>query len=207
MSDPQLAATYRRAVKHLRRDAVLAAVIERAGPCTLTPAPAEPFTMLVRCIVGQQISMKAAQSIYDKLLAQLKRLTPRNLAAASDEVIRAAGISAPKARALRAVTGHVQANRGFLKSLPTLEDDAFREAVMQIKGIGPWSADMMLMFGFGRLDVLPVGDYGVRVAAQRLYALDGLPKPADLFALGEPWRPYRSVASWYLWRSLEFVKG
>jgi DNA-3-methyladenine glycosylase II len=194
---------YRKARKHLSQDAVLAALIEQHGKCTLTPEPEEPFTMLVRCVVGQQISTKAARSIYAQLMANVKVMNPKRLAAASEDDIRSAGISGPKQKALRAIVEHVQTNRNFLKTLPTLDDDAFREEVTQIKGIGPWSADMMLMFGYGRLDVMPVGDYGVRVAAMNLYGLDELPKPAKLYEISEPWRPYRSIGAWYLWRSLE----
>jgi DNA-3-methyladenine glycosylase II len=193
-------AHYLKASKHLRRDMVLGPHVLKHGHCTLEPKPEDPFTMLVRCVVGQQLSTKAASTIYAKLLAAVEKMTPSHIAAASEEAIRAAGLSGSKQKAIRAIAEHVTVNREFLKSLPTLDDDAFRAAVCSIHGIGPWSADMMLMFGYGRLDVLPVGDFGVRAAVQTLYGLDALPTPAQLTTIAEPWRPYRSVASWYLWR-------
>jgi 3-methyladenine DNA glycosylase/8-oxoguanine DNA glycosylase len=157
--------------------------------------------MLVRCVVSQQLSTKAANSIFAKLQYAVKRITLANIERASDETIRSAGLSGSKARAIRAIAEHARANRGFLKSLPEFDDDTFREHVTSIKGLGPWSADMMLIFGYGRPDVLPTGDYGVKAAVKELYGLAELPNPAKLTEIAEPWRPYRSIASWYLWRA------
>ncbi len=193
-------AHFLKASKHLRSDPVLGPHVLKHGHCTIAPKSEDPFTMLVRCVVSQQISTKAANSIYAKLLTAVTRMTPKHLSAATEEAIRAAGISGPKQKSLRAIAEQVTLNPGFLKTLPTLDDDAFRAAVTAIKGIGPWSADMMLMFGYGRLDVLPVGDFGIRAAVKDLYAMSDLPTPLQLTAIAEPWRPFRSVASWYLWR-------
>jgi DNA-3-methyladenine glycosylase II len=195
-------AIYRKAARHLKRDRVLAPIVARVGTCTLTPSLAEPFAMLVRCVIAQQISGKAADSITARLTAAMKnRVTPTAIESLSDDDLRACGISGPKQRALRAIVAHAREHRGFLKSLPTLDDEAFITAVTAIKGIGPWSADMMLMFGFGRLDVLPVGDYGLKAGVRDLYTLDELPAPSELARIAEPWRPYRSIATWYIWRS------
>jgi len=181
-------------------------LIRRAGPCTLEPSADDPFALIVRCVIGQQISGKAAESIAGKLSAAIGLLTPRRLAKFSDEQFRACGISGPKQRALRAVTEFVLADRTFLPGIPAAADDALRERLISIKGIGPWTVDMFLMFGLGRGDVLPVGDYGVRVGIQKLFNLESLPKPFEMERLAEPWRPHRSVASWYVWRHLDLEK-
>ena len=167
------------------------------------PLP-DPLTLLVRCVISQQISTKAAETISTRLLAKLgSPVRAAKLARLSDDDFRACGVSGPKQRALRAVADHVRANRGFLARLPDLPDDEFREAVTAIHGIGPWSADMLLMFGIARPDVLPVGDLGIKAAIRNLYGFgDRYPSAAEMADVAEPWRPHRSVACWYLWRSL-----
>ncbi|CAN5480774.1 DNA-3-methyladenine glycosylase [soil metagenome] len=197
-----LTALYEKAAKHLAKDAKLKPVIDRVGLCTLTPRADEPFSMLVRCVIAQQISGKAADAISGKLAAKLKnRVTPKTVAALSDDDLRVCGISGPKQRAIRSILQHGTDNKHFYKSMPELGDEEFIEAVTAIKGIGPWSADMLLMFGYGRTDVLPVGDYGLKAGVRDLYGLDDLPKPPQLIAIAEAWRPYRSIATWYIWRS------
>jgi DNA-3-methyladenine glycosylase II len=195
--------TYQKARRHLsRRDPVLKAVIQRAGKCLLEPKPDDPLRLLVRCVISQQISTKAAASIYDRLAAKVKEpFTVAKLRKLTEADFRACGFSGGKYRAVVAILDHVTADRAFLKSLPDLEDEPFRAAVTQIKGLGPWSADMLLMFGFARLDVLPVGDLGIKLAFRDLYGLAELPTAARMEEIAEPWRPYRTVASWYLWRT------
>lgn len=203
---PERAELYRKAVRHLsRRDGRLKALIKQVGPCTMAPVSDDPLTVLVRCVVYQQISTKAAASIFNRLAARLggPPLPMAALAAATAEDLRGCGLSGPKQRAVRAILDHAAAEAGFLPGLAALSDDELRASVTRIKGFGPWSADMLLMFGLSRLDVLPVGDLGLRVGVRRLYGLAELPKPAELVAIAEPWRPYRSVATWYLWRSLD----
>lgn len=183
-------------------------VIKAVGQCTLTPNPADPFTLLVRAVISQQISTKAAASIFGRLaslvggppvpLAKVAKLT--------DEQLKACGISGPKQRTLRAVTEYVKANPKFLPGIEERDDATIHEQLTQIKGIGPWSADMFLIFGIARPDVLAVGDYGVRAAVKNLFKLTELPKANQLTEIAEPWKPYRSVACWYLWRSLELPK-
>jgi DNA-3-methyladenine glycosylase II len=196
---------YRKARRHLgRKCPVMKALIAGVGPCTLVAEPADPFTLLVRCVISQQISTKAARSIFDRLqaaaggpgvpMARLARLTEAEL--------RACGISGPKQRALRAVTDHVSANPDLLPGIADRDDAAIRAGLTAIKGVGPWTADMFLMFGLGRPDVLPVGDYGLRAGVRQLYRLKELPSAAELEEVAAAWRPYRSVATWYVWRSL-----
>jgi DNA-3-methyladenine glycosylase II len=180
-------------------------LINQVGPCTLTPNPTDPFTMLVRCVIYQQLSTKAAKAIFGQLLALVKGppVPLTKLAQLRDDQLRACGISGPKQRALRAVIDHVQTNPDLLPGIEKRDDDTIRKQLTQIKGIGPWSADMFLIFGLGRLDVLPVGDYGFRVAVKNQFQLPELPTASELVQRGETWRPYRSIATWYLWRSLE----
>lgn len=180
-------------------------IIKAVGPCTLTPNPGDPFTLLVRAVIGQQISSKAASSIYGRLAALVggPPIPLAKVAKLADEQIRACGISGPKLRTLRAVIEHVRANPKFLPGIEDRDEATIHEQLTQIKGIGPWSADMFLIFGLGRPDVLAVGDYGLKVGLKRAFNLKDLPKPAEAAALTEHWRPYRSVATWYLWRSLE----
>jgi DNA-3-methyladenine glycosylase II len=184
---------------------VMKRLIDLVGPCTMAAMPGEPFTLLVRCVIYQQISTKAAKSIFDKLttlvgdpsvpIARIKALT--------EAEFKACGISGPKQRTIRAVVEHVEANSDFLPGIPQHDDETVREHLTQIKGIGPWTADMFMMFGLMRPDILPVGDYGFRTAVQKAFRLRKLPVAERCFKIGEVWKPYRSVATWYLWRSLE----
>jgi DNA-3-methyladenine glycosylase II len=197
---------YRQARRHLSRNCpVMKQLIARVGPCTLVPTPDEPFTLLVRCVVSQQISTKAAESIFGKLavLVDGPPLAMSRVARLTDAKLRACGLSAPKQRTLRAVIDHVTANPDLLPGIATRDDATIREQLTAIKGIGPWSADMFLMFGLGRPDVLPVGDLGFKMAIKNLYRLRKFPDAKKLEKRGEPWRPYRSIATWYLWRSLD----
>ncbi|MFM8271283.1 MAG: DNA-3-methyladenine glycosylase family protein [Gemmata sp.] len=221
---------YKNVRKHLS-DAcpVMKGVIARVGPCLLAPRGADdPFTLLVRCVIGQQISTKAAESIYNRLAAAVNpppkgphpaggtslamwqqdgRIPLDRLAPLTEAQYKACGISGPKQRTLRAVIDQVRANPNLLPSIPELDDDALREQLTAIKGIGPWTVDMLLIFGISRPDVLPVGDYGIKVAVKKLFNLRKLPDAAKLTRIARPWRPHRSVASWYLWRSLDLKGG
>jgi DNA-3-methyladenine glycosylase II len=188
-----------------RRDAVLKAVIRDVGPCTWTPVFDDPLSLLIRCVISQQISTKAAETISSRLLAKLGEppIRVEALAALDDEAFRSCGVSSPKVKTLRAVAAHIAADPSFLARLPQLPDDEFRLAVTQIKGIGPWSADMLLMFGISRPDILPTGDLGIKLAIRNLYGFgDRYPTVQEMTELANPWRPHRSVACWYLWRSL-----
>lgn len=190
----------------LRRDARLAPVIRRVGPCAMEYR-GDPYRMLLRSVLFQQLAGSAARAIEARLKANWRGRYPRpeRLLAASTATLRAAGLSRQKIAAVRAVAEAFASGALSNRRLRAMEDGAVVEAVTRVHGIGEWTAHMLLMFSLGRPDVLPVGDYGVRKGAMRLYGLADLPKPRDLEALAEPWRPWRSVASWYLWRVAESV--
>ena len=177
-------------------------LIARVGPCTLTPKSDDPFTLLVRCVIAQQISGKAATSITAKLTAALKGppIDITRLARMTETRFRACGVSGPKQRTLKALCAHVRSNPGLLPGIESRDDETIREQLVAIKGIGPWTVDMFLMFGMMRPDVLPVGDLGLRMGVRDEFGLKELPKPAEIMKLAEPWRPYRSIATWYFWR-------
>lgn len=189
---------------------MLAVLIREYGPCGLATAQrADHFSALVRAIVFQQLSTKAASTIYSRLVAFLPdaALTPVTLAAVSDEQLRAAGISRQKGGYLRDLCAKVSGGVVPLEDLERMDDEQVIAALTAIKGIGRWSAEMFLMFRLHRPDVLPVGDLGILNAVMKVYGLRKKPTPDRLRRLGETWKPYRSVASWYLWRSLGNAPG
>jgi len=204
------AETLRKAAERLRRrDPVLAAIIRDVGPCRLrVDDRGGAFAALVESIVYQQITGKAAASIYGRVRRLLRRRHPRpqDILAATEKALREAGLSRQKVAYLRDLSERVRDGLK-LRSIGRLEDEAVIEALIEVKGIGRWTAEMFLMFRLGRLDVLPVHDYGIRKAMQKAYRTRKLPDPARMRALAEPWRPYRTVACWYLWRSLESPAG
>jgi DNA-3-methyladenine glycosylase II len=167
--------------------------------------PAEAYGALVRSIVGQQLSTKAAATIYGRLIEQFggRTPTPAELLAADPEEVRSAGLSRPKVAYLRSLAEHVEAGELELDRLTALPDEEVIAQLTAVKGLGQWTADMFLIFHLRRPDVLPVGDLGVRRAVERAYGLPELPDAARLTEIGEPWRPNRSLASLYLWRSLD----
>lgn len=191
----------------MRRDPVLAAIIRRHGPCGLGAVRDrfDHFAMLARAIVFQQLSTKAATTIYNRLLENVDGgiPTPAAIASLSDEQLRSAGISRQKAGYLRDLCDKVTAGAVPLETLDGLSDEEVIAALTQIKGIGRWTAEMFLIFRLQRPDVLPLGDLGIVNAIQKAYGLRKKPTPDRMRKLGEAWRPYRSVASWYLWRSLD----
>ena len=198
---------YRRAQRLLaRRDPILSALIKRHGPCGLAAAQrADHFSALTRAIVGQQLSTKAAATIYSRLLALMPGGVPTGeaLASLTDEQLRAVGISRQKAAYLRDLAEKVRSGALNLTHLDAMSDEEVITALSQVKGIGRWSAEMFLIFRLHRPDVLPLGDLGIVNAVHRVYRLRKRPTAARILRLGEAWRPYRSVASWYLWRSLD----
>lgn len=194
----------------LRRDPILATIIREHGPCGLSAAQrADHFSALVRAIVFQQLSTKAASTIYSRMVALLPggELTPAALAALSDEQLRSAGISRQKSGYLRDLCQKVMANVVPLDDLEHMDDEQVIAALTTIKGIGRWSAEMFLMFRLHRPDVFPIGDLGIVNAVMKAYRFRKKPSPDRLRRLGETWKPYRSVASWYLWRSLGNAPG
>lgn len=204
---PHLKAEYPAAQRHLaRRDPVLRRLIATIGACTLRYEP-NRFASLVSSIVSQQISTKAAAAIHGRLKQALGPgpVRPERILEASDEVLRGAGLSAAKTSALRDLADKVSSGEVPLRSIHRLPDEEVIARLLPVRGIGRWTAEMFLIFSLGRLDVLPVDDFGLRVGVQRQYQLAAPPARARLLELGEAWRPYRSVATWYFWRSLGFV--
>lgn len=183
----------------------MAGLITRVGACRYAvDRRGGPFASLVESIVYQQLNGKAAETIHGRLCALLGRSHPRpeDIASVSDAQLRAAGLSRQKLSYMRDLTA--RALDGLpLARLARMSDERVIETLTVVKGIGRWTAEMYLMFRLGRLDVLPVDDYGVRKSMQRAYGFRGLPKPERMRKIGEVWCPYRSVASWYLWRSLD----
>jgi DNA-3-methyladenine glycosylase II len=208
-------------VAHLRAaDPVMAGLVDRggpleelgpdadpsAGPTGARGRPADLYGALVRAIVGQQLSVLAARAIFGRLIERFGGRTPTPeevLADDPDELRVAAGLSRAKVVYLRSLAEHVRDGRLELDRLADLPDDEVLSELVQVKGLGVWSAHMFLIFTLGRPDVLAVGDLGIRKAVQRAYGWEEMPTPAAVEALGEPWRPWRSVACRYLWRSLD----
>jgi DNA-3-methyladenine glycosylase II len=199
-------ADYARARRLLGRDPVIAALMKAYGPCGLAAAQrVDHFSALVKAITSQQLSTKAAATIYRRLLELMPDAhpVPAAIEALTDEQLRAIGYSRQKIGYLRDLCRHVADGTLDLDALPDLEDEAVIAALTQVRGIGRWSAEMFLMFRLHRPDVLPVGDLGIVNAVKRAYRLRKVPTPERLRKIGEAWRPYRSVACWYLWRSLD----
>lgn len=197
----------RRAVAHLKRhDPVMAQVIARVGPCRLVPrAEGTHFDAVLRSIIYQQLSGKAAFTILTRLLALYggRAPTPRELLATGDEPLRAAGLSRQKIAYLRDLAAKVDAGEVPLEAIEDLEDEAVIEALTRVKGVGRWTAQMFLLFRLGRPNVLPELDLGVRKAIKIEYRKRRMPTPEQVRQIGRVWEPYCSVASWYLWRSLD----
>jgi DNA-3-methyladenine glycosylase II len=190
----------------LGRDPVLAGLIRRAGPCRLGDGlHVDHFSALVRAIIFQQLSTRAATTIHGRLMAALDGglCSPEALAALTDEQYRAVGVSRQKALYLRDLCGKIASGDVHLDTVADLADEDVIAALTRVKGIGRWTAEMFLMFRLKRPDVLPVGDLGILTAVQKAYRLRKRPTPDRLRRLGEAWKPYRSVACWYLWRSLD----
>jgi DNA-3-methyladenine glycosylase II len=198
------------ALEQLRAsDPVMRRLIDEHGPLDEEERrrgrPLEPYGALVRSIVGQQLSTKAARSIYGRLVELFggKTPSPAELLAADPEEVRSVGLSRPKVAYLRSLAEHVESRELELDRLSELSDEEVSAQLTAVKGLGQWTADMFLIFHLGRPDVLPVGDLGIRRAVERAYGLAELPDAARLTEIAEPWRPQRSLASLYLWRSLD----
>jgi DNA-3-methyladenine glycosylase II len=203
-------AASRRAISHLRSaDPVLAGVIDAVGALPDAregrPERHDHYGALVRSIVGQQLSVFAARAIYGRLIARFggrPPTAPQILAEDPEELRAAAGLSRAKVGFLLSLAEHVLSGELELDRLDELDDEQVTAELVAVKGLGPWTADMFLMFHLERPDVLPVGDLGVRRAIERAYGLDELPAPEEITRIAEPWRPYRTLACRYLWRSL-----
>jgi DNA-3-methyladenine glycosylase II len=190
----------------MRRDPVLGTAIKKIGPCLMADRQRKDhLTALIGAIVSQQLSTKAAATIFGRLVALFPDHVipgPEAVAALDDQTLRGVGLSGQKVSYLRDLCARLADGRLVLDELDTLGDEDVIERLVAVKGFGRWTAEMFLMFRLHRPDVLPVGDLGIVNAVQRLYGLRKRPDPKRLMKLGEPWRPYRSVACWYLWQTL-----
>lgn len=187
-----------------RNDPVLSKAIKRIGPFSLVPNPGG-YDVLVRSILSQQISVAAARTIRDRLQLLLPggKITATKIDQLADEQLQAAGVSRQKLNYLRHLTCCTLDGTISFRRIAKLPDEDAIEELIQVKGIGRWTAQMYLMFSLGRIDVFAPDDLGLRNAMCRLYNLSASPRRADLERIAEQWRPYRTIASWYLWRSLE----
>jgi DNA-3-methyladenine glycosylase II len=211
------------AERHLAgADPVMMRLIREAGPFAMRVDPEDPFLSLLRSIVFQQLSGKAAGTIFGRVLALFdarpatpdlprsdpdwsldgrRAPDPRAVLAATDEDLRAAGLSRQKVASIRDLAAHFASGELSVHHFDAWEDEEVIAHLTRVRGIGRWTAEMYLMFHLGRPDVLPVNDVGINRAIQRLYGLDAPPKPDEVRGIGQPWRPWATVACWYLWRS------
>lgn len=199
----------RKAIQHLKKtDPVLRGLIERIGPYEIEFL--EPgFPTLAKSIIYQQLSGKVASIIYDRLEAAAGngRLTAEGVLSLTPESMRALGLSKQKIAYLRDLAERTRSGEVDFSRIARLPDEKVCECLTAVKGIGIWTVQMFLIFGLRRVNVLPSGDLGIRAAVRKAYSLDELPKPAEIDEMGRKWRPYCTVASWYLWRSLEAKAG
>ncbi len=191
----------------MRRDPILGAAIERIGPCGLASRQRDDhLTALVSAIVSQQLSTKAAATIFGRFVAlfpekRVPGIAP--IAALPDAALRGVGLSGQKVSYVRDLCARIADGRLELDTLDSLPDEKVIEELVAVKGFGRWTAEMFLMFRLHRPDILPVDDLGIVKAVQRLYGLRKRPDGKRIRKIGEAWRPYRSVASWYLWQTLK----
>ena len=188
----------------MRRDPRLASLIKKVGRCCLPDSRGhDPFAGLVRVIMSQQLSGKAADTIFGRvevLAGGRAALTPATIRALAADALRGAGVSRPKISYLYDLAERVQDGRRDLHALDGHPDEEVIAQITAVKGLGRWSAEMFLMFRLNRPDIFPVGDLGIVKGVQKLFSMKRRPSPRTMERLAEPWRPYRSVAAWYLWR-------
>jgi 3-methyladenine DNA glycosylase/8-oxoguanine DNA glycosylase len=199
------------ALEHLASaDPRLGRVIAHVGPCLLgdkrVAGEHAAFVALAQAIVSQQLSGKAAETIFGRVAALGENSTfpePQALLAIPESALRGAGLSGAKAASVRDLASRVHTGQLRLAELETASDDAIIEALTEVRGIGRWTAEMFLMFRLVRPDVLPTGDLGIRKGFQKLFRMRAMPSEERMLKLSRPWRPFRTVASWYLWRLLD----
>jgi DNA-3-methyladenine glycosylase II len=195
------------AMAHLRSvDPLLAAIIDRIGPCTAKPSThLSYFESLARSIVYQQLSGKAAETIYGRLeaLCNGKGVVPDSVLSLTEEQLRSAGLSRQKTASLKDLSAKSLDGTVLIDRLHQLPDEEIIAELIQVRGIGLWTSQMFLMFRLGRPDVLPHLDLGIRKGLQKTYSLTELPTPQQVLEIGQKWRPHCTLACWYLWRSLE----
>jgi DNA-3-methyladenine glycosylase II len=192
-----------KAVDFLKQDPNLVKIIERIGDYQIKKRK-NHFAVLVESIISQQLASAAAEAIFRRF----KKLYPKFPAAnqilnTKDAKLRSAGFSSMKVEYLKDLARKIEDGKLKMRSLSKMTDDEVIEHLTQVKGIGRWTAEMFLIFSLGRLDVLPTGDLGLRKGVQMVFSLSELPKPKEVEKIGMRWKPYRSVATWYLWKSLQ----
>src|SRR5437764_4453799 len=194
----------RKAISHLKQsDPVLRAIIERVGPCRIEFGEPE-FCSLAESIVYQQLNGRAAATIFSRFVGLAgDPVTPEGILKLSDEQLRGVGLSKQKSSYLKDLAAKTSAGLLNFSRLHELGDEEVVEHLTQVKGVGVWTAHMFLIFSLRRADVLPTGDYGVQMAMRKLYKKRKMPKPDVMEKIARAWVPYRSIACWYLWRSLD----
>ncbi len=192
-------------IEHLQNaDPIIAAVIQKIGPLETSRDSQDHFRALCRIIVGQQLSVAVARAIWNRVEAHFgPSFSPDAILKTSEDELRTLGLSGAKARYLLALATHINDGKLQIERLESLPDEEIAREIVEVKGLGPWSADMFLMFHLGREDILPVGDLGIREAIKRLYNLENRPDAAQMTQIAAPWRPYRTLASRYLWKFLD----
>ncbi len=196
----------RKATRHLKSsDRALSALIKKHGPCTITPSLDNPFHALTSSIISQQLSAHAARAIKARLfdLLGIERFTPEGILKMSAKGARAAGLSRAKIKYIRGLALAFRDGEFDFTSIPKCEDEEVIAKLTAFPGIGRWTAEMFLIFGLGRPDVLSTNDAGLKKGFKLTYNLPQTPSADEMISIGEPWRPYRSVASWYLWRVVD----
>ena len=190
-------------VELLRKDPILGEIIDKVGDYSLKKRT-QHFAVLVESIISQQLATNAAEAIFRRFRKLYPRFpTTTQILSTRKSKLRKAGLSGMKIDYLKDLARNIEEGRLDMKSLPKMSDDEVIEHLTQVKGIGRWTAEMFLIFSLGRQDVLPVHDLGLRKGVQMAFSLTELPKPKEVEKLGERWRPYRSIATWYLWKSLK----
>jgi DNA-3-methyladenine glycosylase II len=194
----------RKAINHLKKaDPVMRGIIERVGACRIEYGD-PTFHSLAEAIVYQQLNGKAALTIFKRFTdAAGSPVTPKGILKLSEQHMRAVGLSKQKSTYLRDLAAKTESGLLDFGRLQTMEEAAVIEHLTQVKGVGVWTAHMFLMFTMRRPDVLPTGDYGIQMAIKKYYRKRKLPKPKDMEKIAKAWSPYRSIACWYLWRSLD----
>ena len=194
----------RKAINHLRKcDPVIAAIIKRVGPFRMEFGPPE-FHSLAEAIIYQQLNGKAAVTIFNRFADLAGRpLTPAGILKLTDEQMRSVGLSKQKTSYLRDMAERALDGRLDFSRLHEMSDDEVIEHLSQVKGVGTWTAQMFLMFTLRRPNVLPTGDFGIQMAIKKHYNKRKLPKPDHMEKIARPWEPYRSIACWYLWKSMD----
>ena len=195
--------TNRKAIGFLKQDPNLVKIINRIGDYQIKKRN-NHFAVLVESIISQQLASAAAEAIF----ARFKKLYPKfptagHILNTKDAKLRSVGLSSMKVEYLKDLAQKIEDRKLKMRNLSKMNDDEIIEHLTQVKGIGRWTAEMFLIFSLGRLDVLPTGDLGLRKGVQMAFSLSELPKPKEVEEIGERWKPYRSVATWYLWKSLQ----